>query len=42
MFVYNFKVNKTGIFKIIIIIFAIIIIALMFVTLFNILKDTNF
>lgn len=41
MFVYNFKVNRTGIFKMIMIFFAMIIIGLMFVTLFNILKDTK-
>ena len=41
MFVYNFKVNKSKIFKIVMIVFGIIIIALMFVTLFHILGDAN-
>ena len=41
MFVYNLKLNKTSIFKIIMIIFLIIILSLMFVVVFNILKDAN-
>lgn len=41
MFVYNFKVNKTSIFKIMMIFFGIIILALMFVTAFNIFDDAE-
>ena len=39
MFVYNFKVNKIGIFKIFMFVFAIIIISIIFATAFNILKN---
>jgi len=41
MFVYNFKVNKGGIFKTLLIFLGIIIIGLIFVNLFNILKNID-
>lgn len=41
MFVYNFKVNKSGIFKTLLIFLGIIIIGLIFASLFNIIKDID-